>query len=148
MEERLFFFKQRTAYEVRISDWSSDVCSSDLPALKGGRIGYGVLQIVDGELHGLPDAWGGASFRPGKGAEALIETDAAFQQHRHQVQHEGQFVVHPPHAAIGERPKRQLCADTGEASGRTRKQRPAPPPITGKTQHEGGNAPSTPPPPQ
>src|SRR3546814_11126297 len=26
----LFFFKQRTAYETRISDWSSDVCSSDL----------------------------------------------------------------------------------------------------------------------
>src|SRR3546814_12837957 len=28
-----FFFKQRTAYEVRISDWSSDVCSSDLAML-------------------------------------------------------------------------------------------------------------------
>src|SRR3546814_512349 len=28
--EVLFFFKQETAYEVRISDWSSDVCSSDL----------------------------------------------------------------------------------------------------------------------
>src|SRR3546814_10473250 len=27
-----FFFKQKTAYEVRISDWSSDVCSSDLMA--------------------------------------------------------------------------------------------------------------------
>src|SRR3546814_8369414 len=27
---RCFFFKQKTAYEVRISDWSSDVCSSDL----------------------------------------------------------------------------------------------------------------------
>src|SRR3546814_14659354 len=27
-----FFFKQKTAYELRISDWSSDVCSSDLPA--------------------------------------------------------------------------------------------------------------------
>src|SRR3546814_7142568 len=26
----LFFFKQKTAYELRISDWSSDVCSSDL----------------------------------------------------------------------------------------------------------------------
>src|SRR3546814_14230625 len=26
----IFFFKQRTAYEMRISDWSSDVCSSDL----------------------------------------------------------------------------------------------------------------------
>src|SRR3546814_2250636 len=29
-----FFFKQKTAYEMRISDWSSDVCSSDL-----GRVG-------------------------------------------------------------------------------------------------------------
>src|SRR3546814_6302337 len=28
-----FFFKQKTAYEVRISDWSSDVCSSDLQGL-------------------------------------------------------------------------------------------------------------------
>src|SRR3546814_8556850 len=27
-----FFFKQKTAYEMRISDWSSDVCSSDLDA--------------------------------------------------------------------------------------------------------------------
>src|SRR3546814_1481418 len=30
-----FFFKQKTAYEMRISDWSSDVCSSDLP----GKVG-------------------------------------------------------------------------------------------------------------
>src|SRR3546814_5881541 len=28
----VFFFKQKTAYEMRISDWSSDVCSSDLEA--------------------------------------------------------------------------------------------------------------------
>src|SRR3546814_6821764 len=28
-----FFFKQKTAYEMRISDWSSDVCSSDLDAV-------------------------------------------------------------------------------------------------------------------
>src|SRR3546814_2650271 len=28
----VFFFKQKTAYEMRISDWSSDVCSSDLRA--------------------------------------------------------------------------------------------------------------------
>src|SRR3546814_5750328 len=34
-----FFFKQKTAYEMRISDWSSDVCSSDLgePAEIGVR---------------------------------------------------------------------------------------------------------------
>src|SRR3546814_4036959 len=31
-----FFFKQKTAYEMRISDWSSDVCSSDL--LSGDRV--------------------------------------------------------------------------------------------------------------
>src|SRR3546814_12331545 len=33
-----FFFKQKTAYEMRISDWSSDVCSSDLD---GSERGYG-----------------------------------------------------------------------------------------------------------
>src|SRR3546814_5328845 len=32
-----FFFKQKTAYEMRISDWSSDVCSSDLVGAFGGR---------------------------------------------------------------------------------------------------------------
>src|SRR3546814_9025931 len=32
----IFFFKQKTAYEMRISDWSSDVCSSDLRAIVGG----------------------------------------------------------------------------------------------------------------
>src|SRR3546814_1581948 len=42
-----FFFKQKTAYEMRISDWSSDVCSSDLhshlrPAW-GGGLGHDLL---------------------------------------------------------------------------------------------------------
>src|SRR3546814_1535322 len=37
-----FFFKQKTAYEMRISDWSSDVCSSDLFDLDGTT-----LQILD-----------------------------------------------------------------------------------------------------
>src|SRR3546814_8988186 len=31
----LLFFKQKTAYELRISDWSSDVCSSDLGVARG-----------------------------------------------------------------------------------------------------------------
>src|SRR3546814_9295839 len=30
----VFFFKQKTAYEMRISDWSSDVCSSDLSRIQ------------------------------------------------------------------------------------------------------------------
>src|SRR3546814_4337991 len=33
-----FFFKQKTAYEMRISDWSSDVCSSDLQRDQWNRI--------------------------------------------------------------------------------------------------------------
>src|SRR3546814_1895379 len=37
-----FFFKQKTAYEMRISDWSSDVCSSDLG---DGR--HSVRELVD-----------------------------------------------------------------------------------------------------
>src|SRR3546814_12472282 len=38
----VFFFKQKTAYEMRISDWSSDVCSSDL--IKPCRI-YGMTEL-------------------------------------------------------------------------------------------------------
>src|SRR3546814_1664813 len=34
----VYFFKQKTAYEMRISDWSSDVCSSDLPPGGNDRI--------------------------------------------------------------------------------------------------------------
>src|SRR3546814_21115127 len=37
-----FFFKQKTAYEMRISDWSSDVCSSDL-VLAGSGLCYLLL---------------------------------------------------------------------------------------------------------
>src|SRR3546814_8935526 len=43
-----FFFKQKTAYEMRISDWSSDVCSSDLPV--------GAMEVIrDDALVGLDD---------------------------------------------------------------------------------------------
>src|SRR3546814_8081974 len=51
-----FFVKQKTAYEMRISDWSSDVCSSDLRAaadfacpircLGAGRIGLAEQRLV------------------------------------------------------------------------------------------------------
>src|SRR3546814_7663755 len=38
----VFFFKQKTAYEMRISDWSSDVCSSDLPGCHHVPLGTAV----------------------------------------------------------------------------------------------------------
>src|SRR3546814_8666920 len=41
----IFFFKQKTAYEMRISDWSSDVCASDLLVKKyAGR--YAKLKAI------------------------------------------------------------------------------------------------------
>src|SRR3546814_16607323 len=45
-----FFFKQKTAYEMRISDWSSDVCSSDL-----NRIGIGAQGGVQRQNYLAPD---------------------------------------------------------------------------------------------
>src|SRR3546814_10485159 len=52
-----FFFKQKTAYEMRISDWSSDVCSSDLDiahqAIAAGREdGKRVYSVIDEECVG------------------------------------------------------------------------------------------------
>src|SRR3546814_3418372 len=38
--DRYFFIKQKTAYEMRISDWSSDVCSSDLYIRQSGQTSY------------------------------------------------------------------------------------------------------------
>src|SRR3546814_16728256 len=40
-----FFFKQKTAYEMRISDWSSDVCSSDLVRL-AATTGFGAKALA------------------------------------------------------------------------------------------------------
>src|SRR3546814_7403657 len=45
-----FFFKQKTAYEMRISDWSSDVCSSDPE--ERGKAGLSAAELV----HGVPHA--------------------------------------------------------------------------------------------
>src|SRR3546814_7387698 len=43
----VFFFKQKTAYEMRISDWSSDVCSSDLGRPIGGAADAPVVMEGD-----------------------------------------------------------------------------------------------------
>src|SRR3546814_5520808 len=61
-----FFFKQKTAYEMRISDWSSDVCSSDLtgsthrrnPLRRGalGAVGAGAARLVAGHSRDLSTA--------------------------------------------------------------------------------------------
>src|SRR3546814_2572662 len=59
----VFFFKQKTAYEMRISDWSSDVCSSDL----GRRVGIHARRRVPGPLDGRADVGVEGRHRPGGG---------------------------------------------------------------------------------
>src|SRR3546814_2140789 len=54
-----FFFKQKTAYEMRISDWSSDVCSSDLK--KDTVIGSRIAEIHNGSSLFTGDAGQGES---------------------------------------------------------------------------------------
>src|SRR3546814_4571224 len=62
-----FFFKQKTAYEMRISDWSSDVCSSDLhPAFDPGQHARRAHAPARGKRCVLPQAAGGrAMILPG-----------------------------------------------------------------------------------
>src|SRR3546814_9692646 len=50
-----FLFKQKTAYEMRISDWSSDVCSSDLMGV--GTLGGGNLTVAAGGDAGVHADW-------------------------------------------------------------------------------------------
>src|SRR3546814_13251687 len=55
----VFFFKQKTAYEMRISDWSSDVCSSDLiKQQQDGQFGRQVVLVVVDEVADHLDAGG------------------------------------------------------------------------------------------
>src|SRR6187431_3836713 len=78
----IFFFKQKTAYEITVRDWSSDVCSSDLSDVLlvgsadltvGVRVGpRGVL----GEASGAAVA-GGARPEPGLLSFALVDRGAA-----------------------------------------------------------------------
>src|SRR3546814_1376771 len=55
-----FFFKQKTAYEMRISDWSSDVCSSDLGGRgdprrgRGGDVRYRDRRLQDRDSRAAP----------------------------------------------------------------------------------------------
>src|SRR3546814_9754813 len=105
-----FVFKQKTAYEMRISDWSSDVCSSDLAcaaAVLAGRAGKGAggdrvtacdaaLQgkIISGQIawnhigdHCEPHAHLGGLFRAVPGPHQPSDIDDAQQKYQKQRQY-------------------------------------------------------------
>src|SRR3546814_14817151 len=65
-----FFFKQKTAYEMRISDWSSDVCSSDL-------VGYQLQGLMMDNEGILPEALNDAA----AGGARVLYTMPTLQNH-------------------------------------------------------------------
>src|SRR3546814_10486583 len=78
-----FFFNQKTAYEMRISDWSSDVCSSDLDGgLRDGALGdvHHVLVVGIGlvEFHG--GEFGIVPWRDALVAEAAVDLEHFFAE--------------------------------------------------------------------
>src|SRR3546814_1630724 len=58
----VFFFKQKTAYEVRISDWSSDVCSSDLRLDECSSALQALVQRQQDRVHAVEEVGGAAVF--------------------------------------------------------------------------------------
>src|SRR3546814_3042141 len=73
-----FFFKQKTAYEMRISDWSSDVCSSDL--VDSGVASNYSLAFADVSVRGPGKAarLDGVIIAPGTFADAIAITGSHF----------------------------------------------------------------------
>src|SRR3546814_12379448 len=79
-----FFFKQKTAYEMRISDWSSDVCSSDLPMFE--KIIADLSMPTEGleyEIRSFTKKGDGSSLEP---TDYLIHSERhGIPQSRHRV---------------------------------------------------------------
>src|SRR3546814_6127235 len=96
MNVMFFFFKQKTAYEMRISDWSSDVCSSDLATVLNAIQKYA---WADGALFQIYTA-------PGQ------VTDIALQ--------EGEELVGPGPVAAGDT-VRWIIGDTLSGAGVSRR---------------------------
>src|SRR3546814_10382861 len=79
-----FFFKQKTAYEMRISDWSSDVCSSDLKVeitvsgdttlLVGEQVDREEMEEINAKLQ--------PGFQPAEGKPVLLGITKASLQTR------------------------------------------------------------------
>src|SRR3546814_18950592 len=74
------FFKQKTAYEMRISDWSSDVCSSDLvaaieqdvrAAIAAGDYDYALWSLID-TGHALSKAMPNGALLPGNDGRLAV----------------------------------------------------------------------------
>src|SRR3546814_5585789 len=76
----MFFFKQKTAYEMRISDWSSDVCSSDLEEITPEHA-IRWLTANPAKAMGIADMTG--TLEPGKMADVVLWNGNPFSVYAH-----------------------------------------------------------------
>src|SRR3546814_2172057 len=100
-----FFFKQKPAYEVRISDWSSDVCSSDLrrgilAPLRGLVAGRGAARRA------VPPAVLAAAATRGRCARARLSRRPRTRRARHGPGAEGRHAACRDRHAVARRPRR------------------------------------------
>src|SRR3546814_612323 len=111
-----FFFKQKTAYEMRISDWSSDVCSSDLAGRRQRRRDPHPRHRQRHERGGaaahlravLHDQAGWQGDRPGP-VDRVPHHRGPRRQHRSTLDAwQGQCVYHPPAAAPDARARHRI----------------------------------------
>src|SRR3546814_1258973 len=97
-----FFFKQKTAYEMRISDWSSDVCSSDLT--------FSSLDVLKTLLPRMADGGFALKAPVAYRVEADPARVEAFERRRQLRQQMAEL----------DRQRRELCGEIGRASCRER----------------------------
>src|SRR3546814_732353 len=120
-----FFFKQKTAYEMRISDWSSDVCSSDLSSFvtrrlkAGGRTGDDAACAIAGHGAGSDRDRGDDRARHVAVAPCRMEGNADRARRRKSAGGDGRSPRHPA-AGAGLSPlSRELRTDRiSSAQGR------------------------------
>src|SRR3546814_3412100 len=132
--EYFFFFKQKTAYEMRISDWSSDVCSSDLVLAAAGAVAH--LRDVALKEDQQDRVHFGRRDRPGLLLAALrekvgINIEAAVVAVAHEVEHHVvterlfqqtavEAIVEHQHLLVGQ--QRQVVAAVDAFGRRSRRQ--------------------------
>src|SRR3546814_10545270 len=97
-----FFFKQKTAYEMRISDWSSDVCSSDLasviPACSGGAVVRRLARNLSQPVPYRPHIFAGCIFARRDEMIVLSLQHRTKRVHKHTPR---QFIFHQRQAGNG-----------------------------------------------
>src|SRR3546814_8858909 len=99
----IFFFKQKTAYEMRISDWSSDVCSSDLSARPdvSQRSRFRIAAIFDLTFKSQAAAQSGHSRRTQGDVRRRAESGAVFARFVGMAAKRGKGVGPPFQQEIG-----------------------------------------------